>query len=145
MGKSNHISPLELESLSFTRGDNESASQQQQQQQQSFEPLLLLQNVFALIAAYASYYSNITIPIAAICLVVVVIVALDFIASASTHRHVAMVKHDYTEAHSEFELKMQLIDHWCLSVSTSTIVPHGTWARVALHSLLHFQCAFKFQ
>ena len=127
MGKSNRISPLELESLSFTRGDNESASQQQQQQ--SFEPFLLLQNVFALIAAYASYYSHITIPIAAICLVVAVIVTLDFIASASTHKHVAMVKHDYTNSRSEYELKMQLIDHWCLSVSTSQFVPYGSWAR----------------
>lgn len=116
MGKSNHISPLELETLSFTRGGNESDSQQQQQEP-SFQPLLLLQNLCALIAAYASYYSHITIPIAAICIVVVVILALDFIASASTQKHVANVKHDYTDVHSEYELKLQQIDHWCLSVS----------------------------
>jgi hypothetical protein len=70
-----------------------------------------------LIAAYASYYSHITVPIAAICLVIVVILTLDFVAAASTSKHVAMVKHDYT-AVLPYELKMQQIDHWCLSVST---------------------------
>lgn len=118
MSKSNLIYPLEVETLSFTRDGNESPPQQQQQEQ-SFQPCLSFQNLFALTVAYASYYSHVTVPIAAICLVVVVILTLDFVASASTSKHVAMVKHEYSNTvHSTYELKMQQIDHWCLSVST---------------------------
>ena len=122
--KSNSVVPLEMEQLSFTRNDGfeQDVSSTQSPQQQFFHPcqalLYWFQNLGALIAAYASYYSHITIPVVAVCVIVAVILGLDFIVSASTHKkHVAMVKHDYTDSHSVYELKMQLVDHWCLSVS----------------------------
>ena len=120
----NQITPLELETLSFTRNDIESSSQQQQQQQQKpFDPFICLQNLAALVLAYGAYYSQIVVPIAAICLVVAVVLTLDFVVSASAKSHIASVKIDYSSAHSEYELMMKSIDHWCLSVSVEVLCP----------------------
>jgi hypothetical protein len=119
-----------MEQLTFTRNDGfeqDESLAQSPQQQQFFDPcralLYWLQNLGALIAAYASYYSHITIPIVAVCVIVAVILGLDLIVSATTNKkHVAMVKHDYTDSRSFYELKMQFVDHWCLSVSVNVVV-----------------------
>jgi TPR repeat protein len=121
-GTNGNSYPMEMESLAdFTEEEDDPEEELPTAFKYLMNPMAFIQNLFALIAAYASYYRNITIPVSVIAIILVVILTLDFVAAASTTAHVAGVERDYTDAHSVYELKMQQIDHWCLAVSYMSV------------------------
>eukprot|EP00545_Synedropsis_sp_CCMP1620_P007328 CAMPEP_0119003062 /NCGR_PEP_ID=MMETSP1176-20130426/331_1 /TAXON_ID=265551 /ORGANISM="Synedropsis recta cf, Strain CCMP1620" /LENGTH=418 /DNA_ID=CAMNT_0006954621 /DNA_START=28 /DNA_END=1284 /DNA_ORIENTATION=- len=115
------VSPLEMESLTGTEIDSLDAQSSPDEDNEPTQPFVmpnifnLLLNLWTLFIAHASYYRRVTFPLAAVLIILGVIGLLDAIAYSTTQRHVASVSHDYTNAHSIYELKMQQIDHWCLS------------------------------
>lgn len=114
MATTNGMKALELEEAEplQTNGDGESSPQPQ-----PVHPMIFMVNGWRLLCAYVDYYRVVTLPVGAFLLILAVIFGLEAIAYHSTKSHVAVIEHDYTDAHSVFELKMKQIDHWCLSVS----------------------------
>ena len=111
------MEPMELEPLGGQKQNHDQQQEQQSQQPSLVNPIVFCQNLYLLVMAYASYYRGTTTVIASVVIIIGIILLLDFVVAASTKRHVATIAHDFTDARSPYELKMQKLDHWCLSVS----------------------------
>lgn len=128
MATTNGMKALELEAEPLQSNGDESSPQPQ-----PVHPMIFMVNGWRLLCAYVDHYRVVTLPVGAFLLILAVIFGLEAIAHHSTKSHVAVIEHDYTDAHSVFELKMNQIDHWCLSVSRKI-------ARTCVHVCMCHYC-----